>query len=80
MALTTVSTRALSLAAVLLLAGALLALPHSARAASSVVTEQAQAADAAFLAYAPAPPGPPGALCLVDTGVHPNPDTTPGLV
>ncbi len=41
---------------------------------------QAQAANAAFLAYAPPPPGGTKALCLVDTGVNPTPDTTPGLV
>jgi hypothetical protein len=59
---------------------AALALPTSAGAATPAVTAQAQAADAAFLAYAPAPAHGPGALCLVDTGVHANPDTSPGLV
>ena len=51
-----------------------------AHAATPAVTAQAQAANAAFLAYAPAPSGGAGALCLVDTGVHTNPDTTPGLI
>ena len=51
-----------------------------ANAATPAVTAQAQAANAAFLAYAPAPTGGAGALCLVDTGVHANPDTTPGLI
>ena len=55
-----------------------------ARAASTtavappVVSAQAQAANAAFLAYAPAPPSL-GAMCLVDTGVNPTPDTSPTL-
>jgi len=56
------------------------ALPAAADAATPAVTAQAQAANAAFLAYAPAPTHGPGALCLVDTGVHANPDTSPGLV
>ena len=43
-------------------------------------TAQAQQANATFLAYAPQPAGGAGALCLVDTGVNPNPDTTPGLI
>jgi hypothetical protein len=58
----------------------LLAASSPASAAVPVVTAQAQAADAAFLAYAPPPPNGAGALCLVDTGVHSNPDTQPGLV
>ena len=49
-------------------------------AASPAVTRQAATADGAFLDYAPPPPGGAGALCLVDTGVTANPDTTPGLV
>ena len=48
--------------------------------ASPAVTAQAAQANAGFLAYAPPPPAGAGALCLVDTGVNPNPDTTPGLV
>jgi Subtilase family len=55
-------------------------LPASADAATPAVTAQAQAADAAFLAYAPAPAHGAGALCLIDTGVHGNADTSPGLV
>ncbi len=55
-------------------------LPASADAATPAVTAQAQAADAAFLAYAPAPAHGAGALCLIDTGVHGNADTGPGLV
>ncbi|HEX4107214.1 MAG TPA: S8/S53 family peptidase [Solirubrobacteraceae bacterium] len=38
-------------------------------------TVQAVAANAAWLAYTPPPPGGPGVVCLVDTGVDPNPDT-----
>jgi hypothetical protein len=57
-----------------------LALVTPALAATPAVTAQAQAANAAFLAYAPAPASGAGALCLVDTGVHANPDTSPGLV
>jgi len=59
---------------------AVLALPAGATAATPAVTAQAQAANAAFLAYAPAPAHGAGALCLVDTGVHANPDTSPGLL
>jgi hypothetical protein len=42
-------------------------------------TVQQAAADALFEEYAPAPPNP-GIVCLVDSGVDPNPDTTPILV
>ncbi|GAC1439488.1 MAG: hypothetical protein NVSMB51_17450 [Solirubrobacteraceae bacterium] len=42
-------------------------------------TVQAVAADALFLQYAPPPPGGPGIVCLVDSGVNPNADTTPIL-
>jgi Subtilase family len=49
-------------------------------ATTPAVTTQAQAANAAFLAYAPSPAAGPGGLCLVDTGVSPNPDTQAGLV
>src|ERR1022692_1817314 len=41
-------------------------------------TVQQSAADALFLQYAPAP-STPGIVCLVDSGVDPNPDTTPIL-
>lgn len=51
-----------------------------ASATSPPVTRQAAAANAAWLAYAPPPAGGALALCLVDTGVNPTPDTTPGLV
>jgi hypothetical protein len=58
----------------------LLAFTSAARAASPPITTQAAAANAAFLAYAPPPADGARALCLVDTGVNPTPDTTPGLV
>ena len=56
---------------------ALLAASAAAPAAAEVPspTAQARAAHAEFLAYADPPPEP-GAVCLVDTGVDPNPDTT----
>ncbi|HWH12964.1 MAG TPA: hypothetical protein VG165_17720, partial [Solirubrobacteraceae bacterium] len=41
-------------------------------------TVQAIAADAQFLEYAPAPAAP-GVVCLIDSGVDANPDTTPIL-
>jgi hypothetical protein len=69
------TTRILTLAALLLAVAA-----SSASAASPPVTDQATTADAAFLAYAPPPPNGAGALCLVDTGVNADADTTPGLV
>jgi hypothetical protein len=55
---------------------------YSARASAEVGvpagTVQQAAADALFLQYAPAPTVP-GVICLVDSGVDPNPDTTPIL-
>lgn len=42
-------------------------------------TVEQAAASALFDQYAPAPPTP-GVVCLVDSGVDPNPDTTPILV
>jgi hypothetical protein len=54
----------------------------SARASAEVGvpagTVQQAAANALFLLYAPAP-ATPGIICLVDSGVDPNPDTTPIL-
>jgi hypothetical protein len=75
----TYTARQLTLLAVLATTLAAAA-PGVAGAASPPLTRQALAADAAFLAYAPAPPAGAGALCLVDTGVTANPDTTPGLM
>ncbi len=42
-------------------------------------TSQAIAADAQFLEYAP-PPAKPGVVCLVDSGVDPNPDTNGAVI
>ncbi|MHB8492564.1 MAG: S8 family peptidase [Solirubrobacteraceae bacterium] len=42
-------------------------------------TVQAVAAEATWLAYAP-PPAVPGVVCLVDSGVDPNPDTNAAVV
>jgi hypothetical protein len=50
----------------------------SAEVGAPAGTVQQTAADALFLQYAPAPPVP-GVICLVDSGVDPNPDTTPIL-
>ncbi len=68
-----------TLALLIALAAPLVTTPP-AGAATPAVTAQAQQANAAFLAYAPPPAGGAGALCLVDTGVNANPDTTPGLI
>jgi hypothetical protein len=42
--------------------------------AEIAIPAQARADDGTFLPYAP-PPAQPSGLCLVDTGVTPNPDT-----
>ncbi|HEY5198200.1 MAG TPA: S8 family serine peptidase [Solirubrobacteraceae bacterium] len=52
--------------------------PAGAEVGAPGATVQAIAADAQFLEYAP-PPATPGIVCLVDSGVDPNPDTTPIL-
>src|SRR3954449_5615064 len=59
-----------------LLATVMLAALASPAAADDVPlpTAQATAMHAEFLAQAP-PPGTPGVTCVVDTGVHSNPDT-----
>ncbi len=68
--------------AAVLAAGLLACLALSARASAEVGvpagTVQQAAANALFLQYAPAP-ATPGVICLVDSGVDPNPDTTPIL-
>jgi Subtilase family len=53
--------------------------PASAEVGVPAGTVQQSAANALFLQYAPAPPTA-GIVCLVDSGVDPNPDTTPVLV
>lgn len=50
----------------------------AAEVGAPTATVQAIAADAQFLEYAP-PPAAPGVVCLIDSGVDPNPDTTPIL-
>jgi hypothetical protein len=54
------------------------AAPVAAEVGAPAATVQAIAADAQFLEYAP-PPAAPGVVCLIDSGVDPNPDTTPIL-
>src|SRR3954452_14203071 len=44
------------------------------------VTAQALAAHAEWLPYAPPQPNGSAAVCLVDTGVDLNPDTTPAVI
>jgi hypothetical protein len=57
---------------------AALCVPASGEVGVPAGTAQQAAADALFLQYAPAPPTP-GIICLVDSGVDPDPDTTPSL-
>jgi hypothetical protein len=72
--------RAKTATAVMVLASVVALSPPASAAALAppAITAQAQAANAAFLAYAPPPPSA-GAMCLVDTGVNPTPDTSPTL-
>jgi Subtilase family len=42
-------------------------------------TVQASATNAAWLAYAP-PPASPGVVCMIDSGVDPNPDTQTAVI
>jgi len=70
--------RSFVIVVVSLLAGVALCGQASAEVGVPTGTVQQAAADALFLQYAPAPPVP-GVICLVDSGVDPNPDTTPIL-
>ena len=70
--------RSFSIVVVSLFAGVALCGQASAEVGAPAGTVQQAAADALFLQYAPAPPVP-GVICLVDSGVDPNPDTTPIL-
>jgi hypothetical protein len=70
--------RSCSIVVVALFAGVALCARASAEVGAPAGTVQQAAADALFLQYAPAPPVP-GVICLVDSGVDPNPDTTPIL-
>ena len=66
------------LAGAVVLCCAALCVPASGEVGVPAGTVQQAAADALFLQYAPAPPVP-GIVCLVDSGVDPDPDTTPIL-
>lgn len=57
---------------------AIAAAPAQAEYANTTV--QAVRAHAEWLAWAPAPTGGPVAVCLVDTGVDPNPDTSSSVI
>jgi hypothetical protein len=70
--------RSCSIVVVVLFAGVALCARASAEVGAPAGTVQQAAADALFLQYAPAP-AVPGVICLVDSGVDPNPDTTPIL-
>jgi hypothetical protein len=65
--------------AALVAAGGLIGAPP-ARAEYKTTTAQALAAHAEWLPYAPPPPNGPAAVCLVDTGVDLNPDTTSNVI
>ena len=73
------STVAGTLIAVVLSGCAAFCMPAYAEVGVPAGTVQQAAANALFLQYAPAP-STPGIVCLVDSGVDPNPDTTPILV
>lgn len=60
-------------------AGGTVAWSAAAEVGAPAGTVQQGAPDAQFLDYTPAPAAP-GVVCLVDSGVDPNPDTTPTLV
>ncbi len=70
--------RSFVIVVVALLAGVALCGQASGEVGVPAGTVQQAAADALFLQYAPAPPVP-GIICLVDSGVDANPDTTPIL-
>ncbi len=70
--------RSFSMIVVSLLAGMALSGQASGEVGVPARTVQQAAADALFLQYAPAPPVA-GIVCLVDSGVDHNPDTTPIL-
>src|SRR3954468_22193246 len=69
----------LTIAATLAAGLALLTAPP-AHAEYKTTTSQALAAHAEWLPYAPPPPNGSAAVCLVDTGVDLNPDTTPTVI
>jgi Subtilase family len=55
------------------------AAPAIAEVGAPTPTVQAVAADATWLAYTP-PPEHPGIVCMVDSGVDPNPDTEAAVI
>jgi hypothetical protein len=65
-------------AAAFVVVGLWAASPAWGEVGAPAATVQAVAADAQFLEYAP-PPAAPGVVCLIDSGVDANPDTTPIL-
>src|ERR1039458_5426709 len=68
----------MALAGAALLACTVCSAQASAEVGVPAGTVQQAAADALFLQYAPPSPAP-GIVCLADSGVDPNPDTTPIL-
>jgi len=70
--------RATAIAGAVLLAGVALCGQASAEVGAPAGTVEAAAANMLFDEYAPPPPTP-GIICLVDSGVDANPDTTPIL-
>jgi hypothetical protein len=70
--------RATAIAGAVLLAGVALCGQASAEVGVPAGTVEAAAANMLFDEYAPPPPTP-GIICLVDSGVDANPDTTPIL-
>jgi hypothetical protein len=59
---------------------AIAVLPPAALAETAAPSPGARIAHAEFLPYMDAPPGGAATVCLVDTGVDPNPDTQPNVV
>ncbi|CAA9479052.1 MAG: hypothetical protein AVDCRST_MAG38-1892, partial [uncultured Solirubrobacteraceae bacterium] len=66
--------------AALVAAGALAGPARAATPSDAYPSPQAVAANAEFLVQVPAPPGGAGAVCVIDTGVTPLPDTASQIV
>jgi Subtilase family len=71
--------KAATAALVALATCALLPTSAAAELGGSPPTDEAQAADAAWLPYAPPPPQP-GVVCMIDSGVDPNPDSEAAVI
>ncbi len=71
--------RAVGALALIAAAAATCAQAAGAEVGSAVPTVQATASDAAWLPYAPAPASP-AVVCMVDSGVDPNPDTNSSVI